>query len=307
MAYQGTGREGPWRARNWRDAAYDADAWQEGGIPLGAWRPAAKGGSARKAGSSLALKLLLGIVVLAIACELLYIFALNPMMKVSRFELSGALPLPEEEIIRLSGVREGDAFASIETERAERAIAAHPAVLSCTVEKRFPDVVAIRVVPRLPVAFALGSFEGSPRALLIDAEGCFMGAAAPSRARGLPLVSGLGPEDSGLPEARSLFKAIAALKDSAPALVARISEIAVARAPSGGFDLVIYPVDARARCLAPRELNEERLKVMMLVVDALGANGMLDSIKELDFRSEAIRYSLKGGGSLAAGEVGSGR
>lgn len=72
----------------------------------------------------------------------------SPTFKVRDVEIIGANKLSKEEILRESGVKEGQSIFTIKVSDAVKKLSTNPWIKGVTVRKQFPDKVIIRVVER---------------------------------------------------------------------------------------------------------------------------------------------------------------
>jgi cell division protein FtsQ len=88
----------------------------------------------------------------------------------------------------------------------------------------------------------------------------------------------------------SFFAALEHLHDTAPELLAVLSEIRINRKAYDGFDLILYPSHNPVK-VRVSELNEDMLRYMMLVIDVFFSKDI--PVEEIDFRTSTASYTVK--------------
>lgn len=98
---------------------------------------------------ALALLVVFALLVAAAA----YLLYGSPWLKVRRVQVSGTRVLTPSQVARASGVRDGEALVSVRVGAVEaRLRAALPRIASVSVERTWPDRIAVRVTERTPKA-----------------------------------------------------------------------------------------------------------------------------------------------------------
>jgi cell division protein FtsQ len=156
--------------------------------------------------------------------------------RVRRVEVEGArYASPAELVARMAVDTGASVWADLEPLAAR--VRAHPLVARAMVERRLPSVLVVRVVERVPVAMAAGAAGMS----LYDSAGALL-PVAPARASRVDVPVVAGPD-------RALLRALGALRATAPALYARVSE---ARRGRGGRDELVFALTPEPGPAAPR-------------------------------------------------------
>lgn len=239
------------------------------------------------------------VVLTALALGAVGFFSLvAPSFAVGRWEVNSSGAIPASEVLAWAGVKGGESFFGVDAEALRRRIAAHPGVLRVEVRKAFPDAVSINIVPRTPAALIMADSEAGTRLVAVDAEGVLMREGGPAEAAALPIVSGLElPRfDYGarMPASfRPFLASLAQVRSRDPALLEPFSEIRVARRAGGDFDLVLYPVAAPVRILAPAVLNEGLLQDIMLALGMVAAWEGGPAVESIDFRSSTVTFKSR--------------
>jgi cell division protein FtsQ len=173
-------------------------------------------------------------------------------------------------------------------------------VESARVVKRFPDRLSIFLEPRRAVAIALAEIGGADVPMYIDKYGVVfkIGNSAESAVEieGLPILSGLTFEHPApgmrFPSAfLPLLEDISRISVSAPELLAPLSEIRLNRKAYDDFDLVLYPIHSSIRVRLEKNLTEDTLRYVMLMLDVFESR--LQKPEEIDFRAGVGSYRIK--------------
>lgn len=150
----------------------------------------------------------------------------SPTFALEMLEVSGHGRATEEQLVRLSGLRQGDNLFALDVSEIEKTVEAHPWVAEARIARRFPRRVAIEVVEHEPVVLvALGHLYYA------DARGEVVKRYAPGEREQLPVVTGLTREavETDDPGARArLLEAIgfaAAYRGAFGERAPRLSEI----------------------------------------------------------------------------------
>lgn len=143
-----------------------------------------------------------------------------PLLDVGRVTVTGAVAVPQADVLGVAGVPDAVPLARIDTQAVADRVAALPAIASVTVSRSWPHTVVISVVERVPVA-TLTTATGVE---LVDRGGAVFPGVAPPGLPALTLASA-GPGD---PVTRAALSALAALPAAVGAQVdtfgARLSD-----------------------------------------------------------------------------------
>jgi cell division protein FtsQ len=161
----------------------------------------------------------------------------------------------------------------------------------------FPNRLRIVLEDRRPVAVSLTSLEGRLLPVLFDKRGVIfkVGKTAEGLLTDMPVVSGLVFENAAVgmqlpPMFSPFFAGLERLHDTAPELLAVLSEIRINRKAYDGFDLILYPSHNPVK-VRVSELNEDMLRYMMLVIDVFSSRDI--PVEEIDFRTSTASYTVK--------------
>ena len=245
------------------------------------------------------LKLFISLGVLCLVGELIWLFGISPFRPFSKIDISGYDELDRTEILTKAGINESSSYFSSDARAIEKALLGFSTIESARVYKHFPGRLQILLEGRQAVASAFSVINGKTVPVLFDSQGVvFQIGGAEKDASfpgGLPVISGLVIEDP-FPGMRlpviflAFFEELEKIKNSAPELLAAISEIKINRKPFDSFDLILYPVHKKIK-VRLSELNEELLRYTLLMVDVLTSKE--DGIESLDFRSGIASYIPK--------------
>ncbi|MCL2401437.1 MAG: FtsQ-type POTRA domain-containing protein [Oscillospiraceae bacterium] len=131
------------------------------------------------------------IPIAALLIALLTIFGLSTFLRIMNVEVSGVLTYTEEEIVRISGIVQGDNMLLINRNiTAQRIVAELPHISAVSIVRIWPDTVRIEITESVAVASI--RYQGS--ALIIDSDGRILQTRADAP-DGLIAVRGLSPTD----------------------------------------------------------------------------------------------------------------
>ena len=256
---------------------------------------AARQSSSRKIEKGLKrLFIFTGIVLFA---QFIWFFVITPFIPFSRLEIRSFDGFDGVDVLAAAGIMEGSSFISVNVRDAQQRLAAHPLVESARVIKRFPDRLSIFLEPRMAVAVSLADFDGRQLPVLIDRHGViFQIGGIQETGAVLPVISGLTFQNPApgmrLPAAFvPLLEDIYRILDTSPELLTAISEIRLNRKAHDDFDLIIFPVHSSIRVRLERQLSENTLRYVLLMLDVLESS--FPRPQEIDFRMGIGSYSIK--------------
>jgi cell division protein FtsQ len=249
------------------------------------------------------LKRILLACSILLAGELIWLFVITPCMPLNDVVIKGFDEMSRVAILEQAGIDSRSSFMSVNAREVKEALSAIPLVDSVDVLKHFPDSVEIIIRTRIPVATAVADVNGRMVPVFFDRGGVLFrigsdGGAAASSA-GFPVISGLAFEEvtPGLrmPEFLvPLFKELDTLRSNAPELLTAISEIHVDRKKYGDYELTLYPAYNPVKILIGRNMTEDSLRYLLLLLDVLGEKGV--AADELDFRTGTASYRVRENG-----------
>lgn len=140
------------------------------------------------------LRALLVLVSAATLAGIAWLVVESPLLAVRRVTVTGVHELSAEAVRRAAGVSHGTALLRVDVGVVSRRVEAMPWVARASVQRDLPHVLRIRVVERVPVAWArVAAPAGAPSgpAWLVDSTGRVL-AASPQPPAGLPELRGLG-------------------------------------------------------------------------------------------------------------------
>jgi cell division protein FtsQ len=238
------------------------------------------------------VKRLLAVTAFLIGAELVWLLLIQPCMPLSRIDIDGISGITEADILFHGGIGPRTSWLNIRPEKVKQALETHWMVDSAFVEKQFPASLRIRLSKRKAVAMELAVKEGRILPVYFDRKGVIVEIGGDQEfSRSIPIISGLlqaEPQLGSMVPARyqGVLEDIYRIGEQEPALMSAISEIGIRKKNFDGFDLVLYPVHNPIRVLMDKELNEDSLRYLLLVLDVLEEQG--SPPEELDFRSGSI-------------------
>ncbi len=230
------------------------------------------------------------IVVLVSAVALLAGAALgaawvarSPRFAVTSVEVTGQSRLTREQIVAAAGIAPGANLFAFDTRAVVARLESLPLVRRAEVIRSFPNRVTVIVEERRPFTVVHAG-----RLHWIDEEGMDLGPESRAVALGVPVLSGLGPDDLG-GEGRASGRAalgislLRLLLRARSPLLGQISEIDVSRAEGP----VLYTVDGVEVRLGKEEW-EGRLGRLQGVLAQLRASGEAVASIDLRFRDQVV-------------------
>jgi cell division protein FtsQ len=89
-----------------------------------------------------------------------YLLTRSPLLDVDRVRVLGSTRVPEEAVVAMSGITDGDPMTGVALGDVHDAVAAMPWVDTVRVERRWPGTIEIRITERVPAA-AMQAADGS--------------------------------------------------------------------------------------------------------------------------------------------------
>lgn len=241
----------------------------------------------------------LKIIVLVLGCflvleALIYSFVL-PLFAKPEFTFSGLNYLTKNELNQKLAELDCSTWSGFSTEKAVSALSSISCVESVAVDKHFPNSISIKIKERDAVARSIIVQDGTSKSIQIDENGILfcVNSASVVTDYSIPLVSGLPldnlQEGMRLPaKYRVLMEQISDIRKLPRKYFAAVSEIQVVPKEYGNYELAIYPSQAKVKVLTDRNLNEDALQYMMVVLDVV--NSIEPDVSEIDLRYGAVSY-----------------
>ncbi|MBZ0220778.1 MAG: FtsQ-type POTRA domain-containing protein [Candidatus Methylomirabilis sp.] len=221
---------------------------------------------------------------------------------ISGISVTGAERVTEEEVIGLSGLKEGQNLFSFSKDQVISSLKANAWIESASIDRKLPDKVVIEITERRPAVFV--KTDGL---YLMDARGIiFKRYSAEDEGLDLPVVTGFLPERLGEKEDEiegSLLELISLLNNRSGFNITGVSEISVD--PAHG--LSIFTLDEGVRLDVGLDGFEEKLLSFERILGT--RDGVLRGIEAFDLnnhREVVVRFAtdvVKRGGE-ANGEKG---
>ena len=242
------------------------------------------------------LKRLLIFTGIVLTAQIIWFFVITPWIPFSRLEIRGFDGFDGLDVLAAANIGDGASFISVNARDAQQRLLVHPLVESARVIKRFPDRLSIFLEPRRAVVVSLAYFGGRQQPIFIDRHGVvFKTGMAQEAVPAVPVLSGLTFQHPTpgmrLPAAfLPLLEDISRILDTSPELLAAISEIRLNRKAHDDFDLIIFPVHSSIRVRLQRQLSEDTLRYVLLMLDVLESRPQRP--QEIDFRSGIGSYRI---------------
>ena len=244
------------------------------------------------------LKRLLIIAAIVLGAELIWLFGISPCIPLSTLEVKGFPEFDGDAVLEYAGINSKTSFISVNVKDIEKIIASHPLVESVKIVKRYPDRLSLYLQPRKAVALSMAAIDGRPVPVYFDKHGVVfrIGSWQDTAQFDLPVVSGIVITDVQpgllLPSALKPFLAeLALIEEQTPVLLEAISEIKINRKSFNDYDLTLYPRHNPVRVRLGKNINEEILKYVLVMLNVFETQSALP--QEIDFRSIISPYSVK--------------
>ena len=138
----------------------------------------------RHAGSHAGQRLLVTLMVVAVICGVLY----GAVFRIRTISVEGNVNIPDAEIIRIAGLRQGDSIFSLNEKTIARAVNGNHYLIFDSVSRQMPSSVTITVKERTPAAVM--NYCGIN--YILDNKGMVLSETEePENTLGLPEISGM--------------------------------------------------------------------------------------------------------------------
>ena len=257
---------------------------------------------AKKAQKSRAIPIILCVLCLLLVSEaVIYLFVV-PCMNPVRIVWRGLNGYTEKDMTAVVAPVVQKNWMRFNANVTRSLVSSVAGVEEVQVVKRFPDRVFITVKERVPVAMMF-AVQGDRTVLVqVDKNGVLFPPSAATAHLSLPLISGIPvehiPEGMRIPaHFRGLINQISDIRSRSQQYFAGVSEIHVVPKEYGNYELVLYPLHSQTRVLVDRQLNEEALQYMMVMLDVV--NTLEKDVSAIDLRYGSVVYyprQTSGGG-----------
>ncbi|MBI5644389.1 MAG: FtsQ-type POTRA domain-containing protein [Deltaproteobacteria bacterium] len=207
-------------------------------------------------------------------------------LSVTAINVTGVERVSKEEILELSGIKEGQNILSFKIEEAALNIKGNPWIEEAEVKRSIPDIIDIEVKEREPVALVkLDSLY------IMDKSGTIFKKYTHEDALDLPVVTGLtmeGLKDETRILEQGLLDLLKVLNSRSGFNIAKVSEINV----DPTFGLSVYTLEEGVRLDVGKDSFEEKLSAFERVLKT--RNGVLHGIEAMDLnnsRSVTVRFT----------------
>ena len=230
------------------------------------------------------------VLSVVLALELVYHLVLAPRLTIEEIELESDLPLSEERLLALAGVRVGMPYFQVDADQMADRIAAHPVVKDAQVRTVFPNRITISATRRVALAAALASTPDGVVPLVFDDDGVVFRVGLTEGDADLAVVSGLRFEavDVGLQLPAlvvDFLEQLRRFKMEAPGLYRLFSEYRIVQKNEYAYEVVLYPMHYALPVRIGTSIDADMIQYVLMMLDVLQREGRLSSLAELDVRS----------------------
>lgn len=247
----------------------------------------------KPAPKSRAIKVILLVLCLLLISEaVIYLFVV-PCMNSVRIVWRGLNGYTEKDMAGVIASVSQKNWINFSASDTRSLVSSVAGVEEVQVVKRFPDRVFITVKERVPVAMMFAVQGGRTVLVQVDKNGVLFPPSSATAHLSLPLISGIPiehiPEGMRLPARfHALISQISDIRSLSQNYFAGISEIHVVPKEYGNYELVLYPLHSRTRVLVDRQLNEDALQYMMVMLDVV--NTLEKDVSAIDLRYGSVVY-----------------
>ncbi|WP_455381476.1 cell division protein FtsQ/DivIB [Salinispira pacifica] len=251
----------------------------------------------RTAGRRLLLWLAVGIAFAA-GLVLLFDYVIGPRLVIRTFSVESDINVPREKILEIAGITGRPRFFDVDPGRVASRLEAWAPVKQATVAKVFPDTLRISVTGRKPIGMAMASENGKEFPVAFDDDGVVFASGPEVAAWDLPVFSGIAFKDFNLgvtlpPMLLEFVHEVKELKLSSPGLYDLISEYRIVPRNDHEFDVLVYPVHHRVAVEIGPHIDRTLCMYILRVLDVMDRQGTLEKVKEIDFRTSDVVYTMK--------------
>jgi hypothetical protein len=255
--------------------------------------------SEKRKSLNLLLFVFIVLLFLVFVAELVFQFYLVPATRIGRIVVQGSIPLSDAELLETAGLSGNLQYYRIDEREVEKRLLANPEILDVLVEKRFPDMIFIKIQGRGALALSLAETETGSVPVVFDQSGVLYQVGSQVATWDLPVLSGikfegLAPGMQLPPLLLPLLEDLGTLRRESPALYRLISEIKIVPSGHAGFDFLLFLTGYRLRARVTGHLTGEKIRQIIVVLDALTGQELSAGITEVDFRTGEIVFRYAG-------------
>ena len=239
------------------------------------------------------LKILFFVLLSFVLIELILYSLVIPVFSNIHFSVTGLETLSEKEIAQYIQHSSNDTWFNFNTSRISQKLASLSQVETVSVEKRFPDRVAIHITERKAVAFSLATIQGKTVPVQIDKKGVVFAIGKELGNTAIPLITGLALDNIS-EGARLHAKLLPLIEQICEIQIINsdyfnvLSEIRVLPKDYGAYELALYPLNTHIRFLSDSVLNVESLQYIMVSLDVFKKTNTM--VKEVDLRNGVTSF-----------------
>ena len=244
--------------------------------------------------------ILIAVLAIILVIEIIFHFVISPRLRLSRVEIvaEAGVTLSNTAILKLAGLEGNETFFGVDESGIEERIAAFAPVKSVTVEKVFPNTLKIGIKEREPLGLSLAEVGGRSVPIMLDEEGVVFQIGASVSEFDLPALSGFtfSEVELGQQVNRALlgfFYDLHTLKNASLPLFNLISELKFVKKDRAGFEVLLYPRDYRVAVRIGSRISVDIMRKILLVLDVFTNQGIMETIAEIDFRTDTPLVRFK--------------
>ncbi len=252
----------------------------------------------RRAAGRKFLILIAAILTLFAGTAVVFEYVIAPRMVIRNFSIESDLNISRDTILQVAGVADRPRFFDLNTNDVVSRLQAWAPVRHATVVKVFPDTLRISITGRKPIGMAMVSENGHEFPVAFDEDGVIFASGTAVAGWDLPIFSGIEFKNFSLgvtlpPMLLEFVREVKELKLSSPGLYDLISEYRIIPRNDHEFDVMVYPVHHRVAVEIGPHIDRTLCMYILRVLDVMGHQGTLEKVKEIDFRTNDVVYTMK--------------
>ena len=242
------------------------------------------------------LWIIVGIVVLAMVCEIIFRLFIVPKMIIKKIVIESDIVLSQKEVLAAAGIQGDEYYFNLDTDLIRNNLEAHPLIKEASADRVFFDTLEINLKGRKPIALSFAQIDEKTIPLAMDEDGIIFQIGQSITNWDLPIISGIKYRDVriGIKMPRMLVSVLTDLKNlktKAPELFAVISEIQIVPRNSIDFDLILYPMMYNVKVRLKSSLDVEMIEYTLIMLDMLEKQNVLQQLTEIDLRTGEVVFT----------------
>lgn len=218
-----------------------------------------------------------------ILVAVLYLLGYLPLFQVAEISVEGISALPEDKVVSISGIQEGENIFFVNTWAAKASLRQNPFVQEVKIRRALPNKVTIAITERKSIGYIVTS-DGYVQ---VGEDGLFLAIQQRLSNYNLPVISGVELSDlppiGGIIQNEKLKQALEILQNCDQSLLDNIAELNVGQ----DYYILAYTNQKLEVRLGGLDNIESRLQDLNeILTEVVGTKIMADQILYIDMRYE---------------------